>query len=293
MRTRGNSMPESEFREDTRSRVVAHGLSWAVTLIGVLVLIGWVSLADVRKLTGDNPNQQRVLDQIEPLIAQRVESADQLITARNQQDFAAAQQLVANGTGAALTDNIYLPLQRVQDEELSLLEKRKNQSEAVSVNTFLLLPIGLFLVLASLSLGVFLLNAGVGERIRAEQAASDSEARLAGIVNSAMDAIISIDADQRIVLFNAAAEKIFRCAAKTVMGQPIDIFIPKQFREEHRLQVEGFGRTGSHVALHAFSGHSKRGARGWRGVSNRSVHFANRSSGRKVLYGHPARHHRA
>lgn len=202
-----------------------------------------VSLARVRKVTADNPNQQRRLDQLEPLIAQRIDFADQTINARNQRGFAAAQQLVAAGTGIALADSVYLLIKQMQDEEHALLDRRQKQSEAASVTTFLLLPLGLFLSLTTLSAGVFLLNAEVGERTRAEQSASDSEARMAGIVNSAMDAIISVDGDQRIVQFNAAAEKIFRCAANTAIGQPIDTFIPKQFRQQHQLDVEAFGRA--------------------------------------------------
>ncbi len=82
------------------------------------------------------------------------------------------------------------------------------------------------------------------EGSRAEEALRDSQAQLAGIVNSAMDAIITVDAEQRIVLFNAAAEKMFRCRADDVIGQSLERFIPAPFRAAHAAHIRGFGRTG-------------------------------------------------
>jgi len=70
-----------------------------------------------------------------------------------------------------------------------------------------------------------------------------SEAHLHHIVESAMDAIITIDADQRIVLFNPAAQHMFRCSAEKAIGRPIDQFIPERFRQAHREHVDTFGRT--------------------------------------------------
>jgi PAS domain S-box-containing protein len=77
-----------------------------------------------------------------------------------------------------------------------------------------------------------------------EAALRDSEARLHGMVQAAMDAIISVDETQRIVLFNRAAEQMFRCRAAEVIGQPLDRFIPPRVREAHRQHVEAFGRRG-------------------------------------------------
>jgi PAS domain S-box-containing protein len=70
-----------------------------------------------------------------------------------------------------------------------------------------------------------------------------SEAKLAGILASAMDAIITIDEDQRIVLFNAAAEKMFRCPATEALGESLDRFIPERFRTAHREHIRVFGET--------------------------------------------------
>ena len=71
----------------------------------------------------------------------------------------------------------------------------------------------------------------VTERARAEEALSETEARLAEIIDSMTDAIISIDAGQCIVHFNAAAETIFGLTAEEAIGQPIDLLIPERFRD--------------------------------------------------------------
>lgn len=70
------------------------------------------------------------------------------------------------------------------------------------------------------------------------------EERLAGIIESAMDAVITIDEDQRIVLCNPAAETIFQTSKAELIGQPIERLIPQRFRAEHSGHVRRFGETG-------------------------------------------------
>lgn len=79
---------------------------------------------------------------------------------------------------------------------------------------------------------------------RAEEQLRDSEARLNAIIGSAMDAIITVDGQQNIVLFNAAAEKIFRCPSEEALGSALDRFIPARYREVHRDHIERFGEKG-------------------------------------------------
>jgi PAS domain S-box-containing protein len=62
-----------------------------------------------------------------------------------------------------------------------------------------------------------------------------------------MDAIITVDERQNIIVFNAAAERIFRCRAGEALGSPLDRLIPERFRAAHRDNVRHFGATGTTV----------------------------------------------
>jgi PAS domain S-box-containing protein len=68
--------------------------------------------------------------------------------------------------------------------------------------------------------------------------------RLANIVHSAMDAIVSVDEARRIVLFNPAAEKMFGRSSAEVVGEPLDILLPERYRGAHREHVNRFARSG-------------------------------------------------
>jgi PAS domain S-box-containing protein len=87
------------------------------------------------------------------------------------------------------------------------------------------------------------LEAEIVQRAGIERQLSDSRAQLAGIIGSAMDSIVTVDSDHRIVMFNGAAEKMFRCTAAEVIGQPLDRFIPPGFRSTHSQDIRKFGET--------------------------------------------------
>jgi len=80
----------------------------------------------------------------------------------------------------------------------------------------------------------------VAERRQVEAMLRESRQRFACVVESAMDAIISIDGAQRIVFFNAAAEAMFRWRTADVVGRTIDCLIPKRFRATHSDRVREF-----------------------------------------------------
>jgi PAS domain S-box-containing protein len=84
----------------------------------------------------------------------------------------------------------------------------------------------------------------INDRKRRQEALRESQQRLTGIIASAMDSIITVDEEQRIVLFNAAAEKMFHCSEAVALGQPVERFIPERFRTAHSGHIRQFGETG-------------------------------------------------
>jgi PAS domain S-box-containing protein len=84
----------------------------------------------------------------------------------------------------------------------------------------------------------------VTERVRSESEQARLAARLAGLLDSAMDGIITVDQEQRILMYNRAAEKIFGWPQMQVMGQKLDILLPPRFRGSHGGHMKRFGATG-------------------------------------------------
>jgi len=77
-----------------------------------------------------------------------------------------------------------------------------------------------------------------------ETRSSASQERLLAIIDSATDAIVTVDAEQKITLFNAAAERMFRCPVAEAVGQSLSRFIPLRFREIHGEHIRIYGETG-------------------------------------------------
>ncbi len=73
----------------------------------------------------------------------------------------------------------------------------------------------------------------ITERKRTEEALRESEAKFRTVAETASDAILTIDADGKIIFVNAAAEKIFGYRADEMLGKSLTMIIPERMREKH------------------------------------------------------------
>ncbi len=80
----------------------------------------------------------------------------------------------------------------------------------------------------------------VTERKQSEEALRTSERRLADALDIAEAAIVSVDENQRICLFDQRAERIFGYTASEVLARPLDLLLPFRFAEAHRQHMSNF-----------------------------------------------------
>ena len=83
----------------------------------------------------------------------------------------------------------------------------------------------------------------ITEQRQSQEAMRAAKARFEGILAIAEDAIISVDSNQHIILFNQGGEKVFGYAGNEVMGKPLDILLPQRFAQPHRAHIEEFAKT--------------------------------------------------
>lgn len=69
--------------------------------------------------------------------------------------------------------------------------------------------------------------------------------RLVGVIETAMDGILTIDEQHKIILVNPAAASIFGYTVDDLLGASIDVVIPMRHRHVHSTHVSQFGEKGT------------------------------------------------
>ncbi len=107
------------------------------------------------------------------------------------------------------------------------------------------------IVVAATLIGALSQQRSFEARVRSQQAADEairaSEAKFAGILEIAADAIISVDQSQRIVHFNRGAEEIFGYRAEEAIGRHLAMLLPPRARSVHDAHMQRFS-SGPEIA---------------------------------------------
>jgi PAS domain S-box-containing protein len=80
--------------------------------------------------------------------------------------------------------------------------------------------------------------------IKIQTALKEQENRLSIIIHNSMDAIITIDAAENILIFNTAAQVMFGYSARDALKMPLSRLIPQPLRNSHHAHVQAFAYSG-------------------------------------------------
>jgi diguanylate cyclase (GGDEF)-like protein/PAS domain S-box-containing protein len=146
---------------------------------------------------------------------------------RRQNVLAAYSPLEGFGLGMVLkvdTAEIYRPIRRQLEKSLLLLA--------------LLVALGVWLLRWRLLPLVSRLVESEAVARAANHELRESEARYRAVAESANDAILSIDADGRVLSWNPAAERLFGYAGHEILGQSVARLMPERYRAAHAAGLE-------------------------------------------------------
>jgi PAS domain S-box-containing protein len=214
----------------------------------------------LRVLIADNPSQNIRLATLESQVDAKVEYSRRMVAEKQRTGNLATQAtfLESDRIMTRVRDTVAL----MDGAERALLDERTQESllaqrRTRTITVFTTLASTIFLFLAGSAVSrearrsaqlrgqLKKINTDLEDRVEQRTSAlQESEARLSSVIESAKDAILTIDEEQRILLFNAAAEKMFGCDASETLGHSLERLIPERFRAAHAQHIHRFGDTG-------------------------------------------------
>ncbi|MSS72201.1 MAG: PAS domain S-box protein [Candidatus Latescibacteria bacterium] len=174
---------------------------------------------DLRRLTSDNPHQQRRLDALEPLIAERVAFSRETVDILKNRGIEEAIRVVQTGRGKRLMDGIRRGILEMEDEERTLLKQRLEEAEGSVRQTLAVIASGGLLAFALVALSVLIIHREIAERMRTEEGLR----RQALTFQNMHDSVVITDLERRVMDWNPAAERMFGYSRQEALGKPVEV----------------------------------------------------------------------
>jgi PAS domain S-box-containing protein len=183
--------------------------------------------AAVRKLTVDNPEQQRRLPELETLAAQQIELSERMIDLRRTKGLEAAVEVVRSGQGKRITDEFQRVVRDMEKEELRLLALRDVDAKRRSSQAKVILLFGTVLGLLIAVAAGWSVQHGSSRDELAKEALRESEERYRMLLDGVQNyAIFMLDPLGRVVSWNAGAERTKGYTAEEIIGRDASCFYP-------------------------------------------------------------------
>ncbi|OUL33195.1 CHASE3 domain-containing protein [Nostoc sp. 106C] len=180
----------------------------------------------LRQLTRDNPNQQRRLDALKPLIDRRFNLFEESIKFLNQNTSDGATKIIITNEDNLISQQLQRISQAIENEEKNLLQKRTALTNYRVTQIIIVISVGYGLSFALLILVYLLLHKQIlinkalsEEAIHLEKQAA--KAQLANILETVSDAFIALDRNWCYTYVNQRAGQVFNRCPTELIGKNI------------------------------------------------------------------------
>ena len=186
-------------------RVFLQGDSKQIDVFNAAVSASLADFKTLQALTADNPEQQKRLDRLEPMVHERLSALEKSLAAHRLAANDEALQNNVTNQQTSVVAQLAEQTREFQNVERELLRQRSSQVRESAQrtsrdNTILSLAVMCFIVIATAGL-----NRELSQRKQTEQAIAQQKSLLQSILDTCNDAIIVADGTGKIILRNPAA----------------------------------------------------------------------------------------
>jgi PAS domain S-box-containing protein len=210
------------------------------------------TIANLKNLTSDNPNQQKRILTLEPLLEKELAELQRTIDLRKSERLAATNREVLEGSGKQWMDQIRALLAEMANQEDVLLKLRTEETNESATRTSHIIFAGALLSILLLALCFRLLYRELSERKRAQTALEKSEKWFSTTLGSIGDAVIAADTNGAVTFMNSIAQSLTGWNIEEARGKSMDLvfdIVNKETRRPVETPVKKVFREGKVVGL--------------------------------------------
>lgn len=183
-------------------------------------------ISDLDKLVAGNPLQVQLMDSLKTTISRRIAFSDSMVLLRRQAGLEFTIDLIESGRGKYYTDEIRRIGNNMSNIVNQLLTERKAKNERTITN--------LNIILYSILAVVALMSIHILRRIKRDiDQQKTNEEKFSALLDAAPDATVIVDSSGIIQMINLQTENLFGYSRAEMLGQPVEILIPRELRLKH------------------------------------------------------------